>query len=165
MTKKIIKEEENKIEELTNNWKRALADYQNLQRRYNQDRMDFAKCAKAELLLSIIPILNHLETASVHLKDQGLEMVTTEFKNVFASEGLVEIMAWGEKFNPQVMEAVEVIKGNEENDQQVAEVVQKGYLFKDELLLAAKVKVFQAEEISQKAEETAKEELLKGDNM
>lgn len=150
MTKKT---DNKQIEELTNSWKRALADYQNLQRRYNQDRMDFAKCAKAELLLRIIPVLNHLETASLHLKDQGLEMVTTEFKNVLSGEGLSEISALGEKFNPQLMEAVDVVKGNEENDQKVAEVVQKGYLFKGELVLAARVKVYK--------EELAKEELLK----
>ncbi len=127
------------IEDLTNRWKRALADYQNLEKRYEKERSDFVQFANANLILKLLGILGHLERAAEHVKDDGLNLVITEFKRVLIGEGLEEIKCLGEDFNPNLMEAVEVIEGKEGN--KVAEVISKGYLLKGKVLLAAKVKV------------------------
>jgi len=128
------------IEDLTNRWKRALADYQNLEKRYEREKADFVAFANANLILRLLTILGHLEKAASVLKDKGLDLVVTEFKRVLEEEGVEEIKALGEQFNPQLMEAIETIEGEEEN--RVAEEVYKGYLLKGKLLLPAKVKVF-----------------------
>ena len=128
------------IEDLTNRWKRALADYQNLEKRYEREKADFVAFANANLILRLLTILGHLEKAASVLKDKGLDLVVTEFKRVLEEEGVEEIKALGEQFNPQLMEAIETVEGEEEN--RVAEEVYKGYLLKGKLLLPAKVKVF-----------------------
>lgn len=129
------------IEDLTNRWKRALADYQNLEKRYEKEKVDFVQFANANLILKLLTTLGHLEMAAEHLKDDGLDLIITEFKKVLNGEGLEEIKASGEEFNPETMEAVEVIKGGQSN--KVAEVISKGYLLKEKVLLPAKVKVYQ----------------------
>lgn len=60
------------IDELTNRWKRALADYENLEKRINAEKNDFVKFANASLLLKILPALDTLIIAQKHLGDEGL---------------------------------------------------------------------------------------------
>jgi len=143
MVKKVgigAREYQEQIEDLTNRWKRALADYQNLEKRYEREKRDFIAFANANLILRLLTVLGHLEKAALSLKDEGLDLVVTEFKKVLEEEGIEEIKAEGAEFNPQLMEAIETIKGEKENS--VAEVIKKGYLLKGKLLLPAKVKVF-----------------------
>ena len=133
---------------LTESWKRALADYQNLQKRYDRERADFVQFASAGLILRLIEVLNHLEKAAESLKDKGLDIIVTEFKKVLTENGLEEIKSQGEKFDPNFMEAVEVVEGK--NEEKVAEVVSKGYLLNGKVLLPAKVKVFKGKKINEK---------------
>ncbi len=130
------------IDDLTNRWKRALADYQNLEKRYEKEKSDFVQFANANLILKILGVLEHLEKAAAHLKDPGLDLVISEFKRVLATEGIEEIKSLGEKFNPDLMEAVGVVRGSP--PEAVAEVVNKGYLLKEKVLIPAKVKVYQS---------------------
>jgi len=135
------------IEDLTNRWKRALADYQNLEKRYEKDKTDFVQFANANLILKLLIILSHLEKAEEHLKDDGLDLIVGEFKRVLTGEGLEEIKCLGEEFNPEFMEAVEAVRDGKKN--KVAEVLNKGYLLKGKVLLPAKVKVYQGSEENQ----------------
>lgn len=128
------------IEELTNLWKRALADYQNLQKRQEREKADFVQYASANLILKLLEVLGHLEKAAEHIKDNGLSLIVTEFKRILAEEGLEEVKAEGEIFNPETMEAIEAAAGGEK--EKVAEVLHKGYTLKSKVLLPAKVKVY-----------------------
>lgn len=133
-----LKEE---VAELTNNWKRALADYQNLEKRYEKEKSDFATYANGSLILKLLPVLFHLQNAAEHLKDKGLDLVLTEFRRVLSNEGLEEIKTKDLKFDPQIMEAVELVAAGEKD--KVAEEIQKGYLLKGKVLCPAKVRVFE----------------------
>lgn len=135
-----IKQLNQQIEELTNNWKRALADYQNLEKRINSEKQDFVTFANAGLLIKFLKILDHLEKAQSFLKDKGLELAITEFKKILKEEGVSEIEALDKDFDPNKMESVEVVKGEKEG--QVAEVLFKGYTLNNRLLLPAKVKIY-----------------------
>lgn len=127
-----------KIDELINNWKRALADYQNLLKRSEKEKIEFALYANGSLILRLLSILDYLEKIQDYLKDEGLALAIKEFKGVLAEEGLIEVEAIGKKFNPDSMEAVETMEGKEEK---VIEVSSKGYWLKDKLIRPAKVKV------------------------
>lgn len=137
------KENQEQIEDLTNRWKRALADYQNLEKRYEREKGDFVAFANANLILKLVGILGHLEKATSNFEDKGLEIIVCEFKRVLNEEGLEEIECEEKEFDPELMEAVDLILGKDEN--KVGEVVNKGYLLKGKLLLPAKVKVIKAE--------------------
>lgn len=133
-------EAQKQIEDLTGRWKRALADYQNLEKRYEKEKTDFVQFANANLILKLLTILSHLEKATEYLQDDGLTLIVGEFKRVLMGEGLEEIKCLGEEFKPEFMEAVEAVKDGQKN--KVAEVLTKGYLLKGKVLLPAKVKVY-----------------------
>ena len=129
---------DDKIGELENKWKRALADYANLQKRVENERFAFAKMANATLIIEILGILDDLERAAGHLKDEGLELVLKRFGELLKREEVVEIKAMGNDFDPESMEAVESVKGDENR---VMKVVQKGYMMGETVLRPVKVEV------------------------
>lgn len=131
-----------KIEEVSNNWKRALADYQNSEKRHEREKAEFVQFANSSLILKLLSVLDNLERTQEHLKDNGLELAIGEFKRVLAEEGLAEIEVLDKEFNPAEMEAVELVEGEEDN--KVVETVYKGYRLKDRLVRPAKVKVSKA---------------------
>jgi molecular chaperone GrpE len=146
-SEKQIKEAEElalEIEELTNCWKRALADYQNLEKRIENEKKDFIQFSNRELIQKLLPVLDHFERADEHLKDQGLQMAIRDFKRVLSEEGLEEIGVLGQEYNPVEMEAVEVVEGKESG--KVVEVAQKGYRLKDKVIRPARVKVTKVNE-------------------
>ncbi len=149
MAKK-IDNTQNKIEELTNNWRRALADYQNLQKRTAEEREAVVKFANTILILKLLPTLDNLEKAIAHLGnnnvEDGLKMVIKQFKDVLRQEGVEEIEALGLEFNPDTMEAIEIVGGEENN--KVMEVVAPGFTLSGKIIRPAKVKVSKKEEIN-----------------
>lgn len=128
-----------KIDDLTNRWKRALADYQNLEKRYGREKQDFVQFANANLILKLLTIFDHLQRAQDHLKDEGLKLAIKEMKRVLEEEGLEEIQTIDKEFNPEEMEALEVVK--DDKDGRVVEEINKGYKLKGKVIRVAKVKV------------------------
>ncbi|OGC47909.1 nucleotide exchange factor GrpE [candidate division WWE3 bacterium RIFCSPHIGHO2_01_FULL_42_13] len=134
----VAAEDAKRVEELENNWKRALADYQNLQKRVAEERESIVKFANAMLVLRVLPILDNLLLMHKHDEDPGLKMTIKEFEKILAEEGVKEIEAEGKGFDPHAMEAIEKVKGEEGK---VIEVLQKGYMYKNKVLRPARVKV------------------------
>lgn len=129
---------ENRVEELENNYKRVLADYQNQQRRHQQLQSDMITMANASLIEKLLTILDSLELAQNHLKDAGLAMVINQTQSLLKNEGLEEIKTDRQEFDPLTMECTEVVLGDKN---QVVETVQKGYSLSNKVLRPAKVKV------------------------
>ena len=85
------KELQKQIDELTNKWKRALADYQNLEKRVNEEKGEFVKFSNALLINKLLTVLDSLEAAEKHLKDQGLTIAINQLRNILKDEGVEEI--------------------------------------------------------------------------
>ena len=117
---------ETKTKELENQLKRALADYQNLQKRVEKEKAGIIKFANEVLLLKILGIVD------------GLEMVLEQFQKLLESEGFdaVEVKE-GDKFDPQVHEAV----GTEGEGEEIVEVMSKAYKLHDKIIRPARVRV------------------------
>lgn len=137
--KKLTKSQpEERIADLENKWKRAVADYINLEKRIEKEKKVLVEFSNAQLLDKILPILDELKICSEHLKDKGLKIVLAKFDEILKSEGIKEIKALAEEFNPELMDAVEIVAGPKDK---VVKVVLKGYLLNDKVLRPAKVKV------------------------
>lgn len=126
------------INELNDKWKRALADYQNLEKRFEQEKKEFVKFSNAALLDKLLGVLDDLERAEKHFKDKGLTLAIDQFRAVLKAEGVEEIKVLNQKFDPNLMDCVDVVVG--ENNM-VMEVLQKGYLLNSKVLRPAKVNV------------------------
>ena len=137
--KKTIEQLKEELEEYKKKYLRALADYQNLERRVDNEKKEVIKTANEKLLLKILPIIDDLQKAEVFIKDDGLKIVKENFLKFLKDEGVVEIEVLGKEFNPQLAEAVEVVRG--EKDNIVVEVLRKGYRLGDKIFRVAQVKV------------------------
>lgn len=124
--------------QMETNWKRALADYQNLQKRAEEEREQIVRFANVTLLESLLPVLDNLEMLNLHSEDQGLELTLKDFKRVLHSLGLEEFNSQDSYFDENFMEAVELVDGEKNK---VIEVLKKGYLFKGKVIRPAYVKV------------------------
>lgn len=151
-------EQESRAEQLEDQLKRVLADYQNLERRVNEERRLLGQLSTALVIEKFLPVLDNLENAQNHLQDQGLEMVLKQFKEILASEGVEEIEAEGQIFDPHLHEATEVQEGKK--DGVIVKVNTKGYKIEDRVLRPAKVTVERAHQENLLQDEGPKEETI-----
>ena len=119
-------------------YKRALADYQNLEKRAVEQRREWIMSSNRELLLRIMPVLDTLLLAKEHSDDQSLKVSAQQFLDILKAEGVVRIETVGQDFDPHIMEAVSTAEGE---DGKVVKEVQAGYLLHDKLLRPALVTV------------------------
>ncbi len=123
---------------LDDKFKRALADYQNQEKRNEAQKTLIVKLANETLLDKIIPVLDDLTRAQAHLSDPGLGHVLKQFHQVLKSEGLEIIDSDGKAFDPETMDCAEVVAGPKD---QVVKTVLPGYRLYEKVLRPAKVEV------------------------
>lgn len=115
--------------------KRVLADYQNLVRRTQQDRVKFIQLANQDLVTELLQPLEHLELATAQLNDKGLIMALDQLKRTLADFGLEEIKVMGQPFDVATMEVVE----GSQPGKLVKQVVRRGYMLNGIVIQHAKV--------------------------
>lgn len=137
VAREILKE---KIEELENQVKRTLADYRNLENRVSQERGEWILKANKSLLLNLLPILDTLMFANKHSqgKDQNLSLSIQQFLDIINKEGVIKIETIGKSFDPNLMEGIQTVEGEEG---QVIKELRAGYMLYDKVLRPAQVSV------------------------
>jgi molecular chaperone GrpE len=119
-------------DDLNNKWKRAVADYQNLEKQVRKEKSEFMQFATMNLVVHFLPILDNLEQALAGMKDEekksgwavGVLMTAKQFKDMLKDEGLTEIKAEGETFDPHKMEPIDTVEGEKDK---VITVIKRGY--------------------------------------
>ncbi len=145
--KKVKKEapKNSKEIDLKNQLARALADYDNLRKRTEEEKKVWITFASQRILEQLLPVLDNLEHALDHTKDQGLAIAVTEFKTLLKDEGLKQIdPKKGDDFNHDLMEAVETVETEDKNmNNKIESMAVPGWKFEDgPVIRHAKVKVF-----------------------
>lgn len=142
-----------KCEEYLSGWKRAQADYANLKRETEREKIDFSKYANERLLSDLLPAIDQYEIAMAFTPDLstvdeenrkriqnwmiGLSAVKTIWENAFKDIGLEHVPTTG-AFDPLLHEAA----GEEESDQpehHIIRVMQSGWRLNGKLLRPARV--------------------------
>lgn len=126
------------VEEFENNYRRALADYQNLQKRVQEEKSEWIRSGNKELILRILPVLDTLMLAQLHVQDKGLQVSIQQFLDVLKSEGITRIETVGKDFNPHLMECITIEEGE---DNKVLQEIRPGYMIYDRVLRPAQVTV------------------------
>lgn len=109
---------------------RALADYDNLQKRVAKEKQELVKYSNQALIIKLLPVLDMLEKVYKHSQDKGLKLAINEMKVVLQEDGLEEVNPQkGEEFNEELHNAVEVVDGNQSG--KIVSVVKAGWRFKD----------------------------------
>lgn len=146
-----IAELNKELTEQKNKYYRALADYQNLQRRTAKEQLEARGRGTEDFVKKLLPVLDTLDKAMEQLyKTQidkklmdGIEMFNLQFTDVLEKEGLKRITALGSKFDPNIHEAVSVQANQSSEDEIVLDVYEEGYIFKERVLRTSKVVINQ----------------------
>lgn len=133
-----LKQLQDRAQAAENNYKRALADYQNLEKRHALQRSNISKYANESLLDKILPIIDDLNRAQDHLADTGLQMILDRFQQLLTSEGVTPIDTKDQPFDPETMDCVEVVDGKKDI---VVNTLSQGYFYNDKVLRPARVEV------------------------
>lgn len=129
---------EGQIKELEDKLTRSLADYANLQKRQQEQSQFFATLAITAFVSQMLDVLDNLLLAYKHLPDPGLKMAIDRFESVLKEQGLEEVNAEAQEFDPKVMDCLQVVEGE---DNKVIEVRKRGYLLNGQCLRPAQVTV------------------------
>lgn len=121
---------------------RALADYDNLVKRFRKEKEEVILRAAKNMVEDLLPVVDNLERAQNHLNDQGLKMALDGLRQVFEKYGVREISAKeGDKVDVQIHEVLDVTGGGEEGH--IAQILSKGYCWEDGIIIRpAKIQVF-----------------------
>lgn len=137
---------EAKAEEYLNMAQRVQADFDNYRRRNQNLRAESYEDGAREFIKTLLPVMDNLEraltteSADAALK-QGVELVYKQLSDTLTKRGVSEISRAGEKFDPNLENAVMQGTADEGEPGTVCLVLQKGYRMGDAVLRHAMVKV------------------------
>jgi molecular chaperone GrpE len=144
--KKILKEEN---KEYLEGWKRAKADLLNYKKDEGRRIEKIMKREKEELFKNFLFILDNFDRAEEEVRKknetneiiEGFLKIKEQLNNFLKNEGIEEMTVIEEDFDPYFHDAIEVVEDKTKESGKIIEELQKGYLYKNEVIRPAKVKV------------------------
>lgn len=139
------------------NWDKFLrerADVENTKRRLERTYADQIKRHQKSLLGKFLGVVDNLDRALAYAEGgvsdperlvQGVRLTQTLLRDTLQAEGVRSVAAEGQPFDPAVHEAIASEVRTDVPEGQVVAELQRGYLFGDELLRAAMVRVAASE--------------------
>ncbi len=132
--------------ELQDRLLRTQAEFQNLRRRMEKEKLELSEYASMEAVRALLPVLDDFERALKADNNgdeyvKGMELIHQRFASQLEKLGLQPMNAQGQPFDPHAHHAVEMVETDEADDQTVLGEFQRGYNFKGRLLRPAMVKV------------------------
>lgn len=121
-----------KLEEQEDRLKRLMAEFDNFKKRSSKEREGLYNTLISDIFTSLLPVIDNLEKAvTAKTEDegykQGVELVLKQFKDVLTTNGVQEIEAIGQTFDPEVHEAVGSVIDENLGEKQIKEEYRKGY--------------------------------------
>ncbi|MBU1017935.1 nucleotide exchange factor GrpE [Patescibacteria group bacterium] len=134
------------IQQLKDQLARCMADMQNMKRRAEEDKFRFIKFANAEMLKILLPIIDNFDRACQHLPKnlkaddwaKGVVSTHDELMKALGKLGVKRVPTVGEKLDPTRHDAMLSAPGEKDV---ILEELEPGYLYHDETIKPAKVKV------------------------
>lgn len=142
-------EKDAKIEELQNRLMRLQADFENFRRRNAAEREQLSTFVTADVVGKFLKVLDNFERAEQSVKTTndmsaivaGMEKIKRQFEQAFKELEVEEIPAEGQKFNPELHEAVMRGQNPDLEDESIEQVFEKGYRLRNKIIRHSKVKV------------------------
>ena len=127
---------------------RLYSEFDNFKKRTIREKIEFSKMANADVILTMIPVLDDFERAIKSMKEtqkdatpiEGINLIYTKMKTTLEQKGLKEMKSIGEKFDSDLHEALSSVEAEDKNLKgKVVEEIQKGYYLNGIVLRHAKV--------------------------
>jgi len=129
-------------------YQRALADAENIRRRVDEEKRQFAKYAQGALIEDLLPVVDNFYRATDHVPEgqkqsawlAGILHIQKQLLDVLEGAGVKEIMVKpGDTFDSQSHEAIGTAASAKVPEDHIVEVKSRGYLLHDRLLRPAQV--------------------------
>lgn len=139
-----IDELKERVDQTTEKWKRALADYDNLEKRTQQEIIDKVSSETGKLILEFLTVYeNFIRAKEVYAKDgvdiTGLEGIIKNMNSLFSEYGVKPINALGKIFDPNLHEAISIVEDPKLDEDTIIEEIAKGYIIRGKVLKYSKV--------------------------
>ena len=127
-----LQQKQAELDELNDRYKRVLAEFENFKKRSQKEREGLYNSILADIVISVLPVLDNLENAlKVETQDtsykQGVELVLKQFKDILTLKGVEEIKTVGERFDPNLHDAVSSVQDEKAGEQEIVQEYRKGY--------------------------------------
>ena len=141
-----IDEKQAEIDELTDRYKRMMAEFENYKKRSAKDRETLYNSLIGDIVTSILPVVDNLEKA-VDAKTEdtsyqdGVKLVQKQLLDILERYGVKTIETIGKTFDPSLHEAVSHIEDESKGEQEIIEEYRKGYTIGTKVIRHAMVSV------------------------
>lgn len=152
----------NEVAEYKDKHLRLYAEFENVRKRMDREKMEFAKYANVGLIAEFLEILDNLERTISAAKakhqdydafEKGVEIVMNQTYEMLKKNGVKPIEAKGKAFDPHCHEALMQEETDDVDEGMVLEEFQKGYFVQDRVVRTAKVKLSKKKEAKEELKE------------
>lgn len=141
-TKELAKDNEEK-------YKRLLAEFENARQRTEKESKKMYDIGAKEVLEKLLPVVDNFERALASIPDedkergfeQGVDMIYKQLMTSLEGVGVAAMNAEGKEFDADLHNAVIHVEDENFGENIVVEEMQKGYMYKDQVLRHSMVKV------------------------
>ncbi|EDZ90690.1 nucleotide exchange factor GrpE [Francisella tularensis] len=145
--KDTIKELEDSCDQFKDEALRAKAEMENIRKRAERDVSNARKFGIEKFAKELLPVIDSIEQALKHevkleesiAMKEGIELTAKMLVDILKKNGVEELDPKGEKFDPNLHEAMAMIPNPEFEDNTIFDVFQKGYMLNGRIVRAAKV--------------------------
>ena len=143
---KALEEKDEEIAELKSHIQRLQADFDNFRKQNDKQKQDLIRFANEGLIVKFLDVYEDMERALENSTNEeelreGLELIYSKMKNTLEKEGVEEIPAVGEKFDPFKHEALLTVDSPDHENNEIVDELMKGYTLKDKVIKYSKVRV------------------------
>lgn len=137
------------IEELTDKYKRTFAEFDNFRKRSEKEKAANYEIGARSIIEKILPVVDNFERGFKAVDEEvlatpfaeGMDKIYKQLMKTLEELGVSEIEADGKEFDPNLHNAVMHVEDETLGENVVAEVLQKGYMYKDTVVRHSMVKV------------------------
>lgn len=136
------------INELKDKLKRNLAEFENFRKRTEKEKTQMFDMGAKSMLEKILPVVDNFERGLEGLDEEnedpfsdGMKMVYKQLMTALEQAGVTEIEALGCEFDPEIHNAVMHVDDEAYGENEIIEVMQKGYKYHDSVVRHSMVKV------------------------
>ena len=137
---------EQQVEELTDRLKRNMAEFDNFRKRTEKEKASMYVIGARDIVEKILPVVDTFERGLAQAPEgdafaDGMKMIYKQLMTALDEMGVKEIEAKGKEFDPNLHNAVMHVEDENAGANEVVEVFQKGYTYKDFVVRHSMVKV------------------------
>ena len=137
------------IEELTDKYRRTMAEFDNYRKRTEKEKTAMYEIGARDIISKILPVVDNFERGLATIPEadrttpvaEGMDKIYKQLTKTLEDMGVKEIEAEGIEFNPEYHNAVMHVEDDSLGENVVAEVLQKGYTYKESVVRHSMVKV------------------------